>query len=99
MTPLKQVALIILDGWGYSSETKYNAIAKANPEFFNHMMEAYPHAFFEASGESVGLLKGVIGTSEIGHLTLGAGKILDTDIVKIYKAIENNTLKHNKTIT
>jgi len=98
MTPLKQIVLIILDGWGYSENTQYNAIAKANPEYFNHLWADYPHALFDASGTSVGLLEGVIGTSEIGHLTIGAGKIIDTDIVRIYKEINNDTLGQNEVL-
>ena len=55
MTPLKQVALIILDGWGYTKETKHNAIYEADPQYFNSLWNDYPHTLFQASGESVGL--------------------------------------------
>lgn len=93
MNTAQQVLLIILDGWGYREETKHNAIAQANPEYMNHLWEKYPHTLFDASGEAVGLPKGTIGTSEIGHLTIGSGRIIYTDIVRVYKAIKENTLK------
>ncbi len=86
---------MILDGWGYSEKTEYNAIYQAHPEYFNYLWSHYPHTLVPASGEAVGLPKGIIGTSEIGHSIIGAGKILDTDIVRINKAIGNNTLKDN----
>ena len=89
---------MILDGWGYSEKHKYNAIYQAHPEYFNYLWNHYPHTLIPASGEAVGLPKGIIGTSEIGHSIIGAGKILDTDIVRINKAIENNSLKDNKTL-
>lgn len=95
MTPLKQLALIILDGWGYSTETKYNAIAQANPEYFNHLWETYPHTLFEASGTAVGLLPGIIGTSEIGHMSIGAGRVIDTDVVRVFKAIQSGEFNSN----
>jgi 2,3-bisphosphoglycerate-independent phosphoglycerate mutase len=94
----QQVALLILDGWGYTENTKYNAIYEANPQYFNHLWSTYPHTLFEASGEVVGLPKGTIGTSEIGHTILGAGSVIDTDLVRINKAITNDTLKDSPAI-
>jgi 2,3-bisphosphoglycerate-independent phosphoglycerate mutase len=94
----KQVLLIVLDGWGYREEQKFNAIKTANPKYMNSLWQEYPHALFDASGEAVGLPKGTIGTSEIGHLTIGSGRIIYTDIVKVYKAIEDDTLKDNKAL-
>jgi len=98
MTPLKQVALIILDGWGYTKETKHNAIYEADPQYFNSLWNDYPHTLFQASGESVGLPEGIIGTSEIGHTIIGSGQIIDTDIVSIFKSIKNNELKDRPVI-
>lgn len=91
----KQIALIILDGWGYSEDTKYNAIAKASPEYFNHLWTTYPHALLPASGEAVGLPVANIGTSEIGHSIIGAGKILYSDMMRINKAVVDNSLTTN----
>ncbi len=89
---------MILDGWGYSEQTEYNAIYQSHPEYFNYLWSHYPHTLVPASGEAVGLPKGIIGTSEIGHSIIGAGKILDTDIVRINKSITNNTLKDNSVL-
>lgn len=97
MTANKQILLLVLDGWGYRENTQNNAIAEANPEFMNAAWKNYPHALLDASGEAVGLPKGTIGTSEIGHLTIGSGRIIYTDLVKVFKAIEENTLKDNQT--
>lgn len=83
----KQIALIVLDGWGYRAETKDNAIAEANKPNFDHIWNTYPHTFLEASGPSLGLPEGQIGNSEIGHMTIGAGRIIDEDLVRINKSI------------
>lgn len=84
----KQICLIILDGWGYSENTSHNAIASANTPNFNSYWNTYPHTLLEASGFAVGLPEGQMGNSEIGHTTIGAGKAMDTDLVRIKKAIE-----------
>lgn len=87
----KQVALIILDGWGYREEEAHNAVAAAQTPHFDRYWSMYPHTLLEASGEAVGLPEGQVGNSEIGHMTIGAGRTLDTDLVRIGKAIKNNT--------
>jgi 2,3-bisphosphoglycerate-independent phosphoglycerate mutase len=84
----KQVALIVLDGWGYREEKEHNAIAQAKTPFFDYLWNKYPHTLLEASGESVGLPAGQMGNSEIGHMTIGAGKVIYTDLVRISKAAE-----------
>lgn len=91
----KQTALIILDGWGYSEKTEHNAIAKANTPFFDELWAKYPHSFLQASGEYVGLPEGQIGNSEIGHTTIGAGKVIDTDLVRINKAVDSGEFDEN----
>ncbi len=83
----KQTALIILDGWGYREETENNAVAAASTPFFDSLWQKYPHSFLKAGEEAVGLPKGQVGNSEIGHMTIGAGKVIDTDLVRIEKAI------------
>lgn len=83
----KQVALIVLDGWGYRPDTKDNAIAEARTPFFDALWNEYPHATLDASEENVGLPKGQIGNSEVGHMTIGAGTVIDTDLVRITKAM------------
>ncbi len=95
---LQQIVLMILDGWGYREETKYNAIATACPSYFNSLWSTYPHTLLPASGEAVGLPKGIIGTSEIGHSIIGAGRIIDTDLVRINKSISSNTLEQNQAL-
>jgi len=84
----KQVCLIVLDGWGYREDPTHNAIAAAKTPNFNSYWQKYPHTLLEASGLAVGLPEGQMGNSEIGHTTIGAGKAIDTDLVRIKKAIE-----------
>lgn len=96
MNQVKQVLLIILDGWGVRSDNKYNAISAANPEYMNYLWNNFPHTTLPASGEAVGLPEGTIGTSEIGHLTIGSGRIIYTDIVRINKDIKDDKLKNNE---
>ena len=83
----KQIALIVLDGWGYRPDTKDNAVAEARTPFFDALWNEYPHTTLDASEENVGLPKGQIGNSEVGHMTIGAGKVIDTDLVRITKAM------------
>ncbi|MDQ5957918.1 MAG: 2,3-bisphosphoglycerate-independent phosphoglycerate mutase, partial [Patescibacteria group bacterium] len=85
----KQAVLIVLDGWGYREEVEHNAVAVAKTPVFDKLWAEYPHTLLEASGLAVGLPEGQMGNSEIGHTTIGAGKIIDTDLVRIEKAIKN----------
>src|SRR5579864_4457931 len=91
----KKVALIILDGWGLGEETKANAIANSKTPCMDSLYKNYPHSKLFPSGENVGLPKGQMGNSEVGHLNIGAGRIVYQDLVRITKAIENGELKHN----
>lgn len=91
----RQTALIILDGWGYRKELKDNAIATANTPFFDKMWAEYPHSLLKASGLAVGLPEGQMGNSEVGHMTIGAGFPIDTDLVRITKDITNGTFGKN----
>ena len=72
----KKVALMILDGLGYGKHDKSNAVEAANTPFLDHLLEAYPNSSLEASGEAVGLPAGQMGNSEVGHMNLGAGRIV-----------------------
>ena len=92
----KQTALIILDGWGHSTNLENNAVAQANTPFFDSLMQNYPHTFLQASGEYVGLPEGQVGNSEIGHTTIGAGKIIDTDLVRIHKSARDGDFQNNE---
>jgi len=91
----RQVGLIILDGWGYREDPTHNAIASAKTPFFDSLWQNYPHTLLQASGLAVGLPEGQMGNSEVGHTTIGAGKIVDTDLVRIQKAIESNQFVSN----
>jgi 2,3-bisphosphoglycerate-independent phosphoglycerate mutase len=88
-----QIALIVLDGWGYREDPTHNAIAVAKTPHFNSLWKQFPHTLLEASGLAVGLPHGQMGNSEIGHTTIGAGKIIDTDLVRIGKSIDNDEFK------
>ncbi|WP_457567234.1 2,3-bisphosphoglycerate-independent phosphoglycerate mutase [Desulfurobacterium sp.] len=94
----KFVTLIILDGFGYSPEKEGNAIAQANTPFWDYLWSTYPKALLVASGEAVGLPDGQMGNSEVGHMNIGAGRIVYQDIVRITKAIENKTFFKNETL-
>ncbi|HZH33454.1 MAG TPA: 2,3-bisphosphoglycerate-independent phosphoglycerate mutase, partial [Pyrinomonadaceae bacterium] len=84
----KPLALIIIDGWGYSPEKEGNAIALAQTPFYDEILEKYPQTLLEASGSRVGLPAGVMGNSEVGHLNLGAGRVIRMDVSRIDYAIE-----------
>lgn len=88
----KKVILMILDGWGLGTNPKVSAIAAANTPFVDSLFLKYPHSKLEASGLAVGLPAGQMGNSEVGHMNIGAGRIVYQDLVKINLAVENNTL-------
>ena len=87
---------MILDGWGIAKNKSVSAIDKANTPFMDAVLQKYPHSKLEASGLAVGLPAGQMGNSEVGHMNIGAGRIVYQDLVKINKAVEENTLKDNK---
>ncbi len=91
----KQIALIVLDGWGYREDIKDNAIAAAHKPNFDSLWEKYPHTTLDASGLAVGLPEGQMGNSEVGHMTIGAGRPLDQDLVRIDKSIAMGEFKEN----
>lgn len=95
MKRYKQIVLVILDGWGYREEIEHNAISKAKTPVFDNLWNKYPHSLLEASGLAVGLPEGQIGNSEVGHSTIGAGKPLDTDLVRIAKSINTGEFDKN----
>ncbi len=91
----RQVILVILDGWGHREEKTHNAVAHASKPCFDYLWRNYPHALLEASGEAIGLPPGQIGTSEHGHLTIGAGRTIDSDLVRITKAFKSGAAENN----
>lgn len=91
----KKVILMILDGWGKSPDPKVSAIDNANIPFINSLYTKYPSAQLRTDGLNVGLPEGQMGNSEVGHMNLGAGRIVYQDLVKINLAVQNKTL-HNE---
>jgi 2,3-bisphosphoglycerate-independent phosphoglycerate mutase len=91
----KRVVLLVLDGWGINMSRDGNAIASAKTPVYTRMMNICPHAVLQASGEAVGLPDGQMGNSEVGHLNLGAGRIVYQDSTRISKAIRDGEFFHN----
>lgn len=89
------ILLLILDGWGYRQNSQHNAIALAETPHWDHLIKTCPHTLLQASGPFVGLPEGQMGNSEVGHLTIGAGRILYQDLTRINKAIENGDFFQN----
>ncbi|MEQ8532684.1 MAG: 2,3-bisphosphoglycerate-independent phosphoglycerate mutase [Imperialibacter sp.] len=92
----KKVILMILDGWGIASNPKVSAVDAANTPFVDSLYKKYPHSKLQASGLLVGLPDGQMGNSEVGHMNLGAGRVVYQDLVKLNKAVEENTLGDNE---
>ena len=92
----KKVILMILDGWGKSPDPKVSAIDNANVPFINSLYTKYPNASLRTDGLNVGLPEGQMGNSEVGHMNLGAGRIVYQDLVKINLAVQNKTLAQEK---
>ena len=92
----KKVILMILDGWGITQKPEVSAIYNAKTPFINSLYDVYPHSELRTDGEHVGLPKGQMGNSEVGHVNLGAGRIVYQNLAKINKAIEEDTLAKEK---
>ena len=95
MTRPKPVVLIILDGWGVNPRHEGNALAQARLPFYRSILDRYPHTTLNASGEAVGLPDAQMGNSEVGHLNIGAGRIVYQDFTRINKAIEEGAFFSN----
>mgnify|MGYP001617655799 CR=1 FL=1 len=91
----KKVMLMILDGWGIAKNTKVSAVDHAKTPYINSLYSRYPHSKLEASGLAVGLPEGQMGNSEVGHMNIGAGRIVYQDLVRINKAVEEKELDKN----
>ena len=89
----KPIVLTVLDGWGYRAETKGNAIALARKPTYDELLKKFPNTLIHTSGPYVGLPEGQMGNSEVGHLNIGAGRIVHMDITRIDLLIANNQLK------
>lgn len=86
---MRKLALIILDGWGLGEKRDNNAIHKANTPYFDSLWSSFPHTKLQASGEYVGLPEGQIGGSEVGHMTIGAGRVIYQELARINKAMSD----------
>lgn len=95
---MKKVLLTIIDGFGYREEEKGNAVIAANPKNIISLWNKYPHTTLEASGEAVGLPKGQMGNSEVGHLNIGAGRLVDQPLMQINHAIEDGSFFKNEVL-
>ena len=90
-----KVILIIMDGWGLSGDVNASAILNANTPFFDNALKKYPNSKVSASGKDVGLPEGQMGNSEVGHMNIGAGRIVNQDLIRINDSLSNNGLKTN----
>ena len=92
----KKVVLVITDGIGYSSKKDFNAFYNAKTPTYNYLFENVPFGMVHTYGLSVGLPKGQMGNSEVGHMTIGSGRVVYQDLVKISKSISEGSIKENK---
>jgi 2,3-bisphosphoglycerate-independent phosphoglycerate mutase len=88
----KQVLLVILDGWGIPIDPSVSAVDAARTPFFHSLLQRFPHSTLEASGEAVGLPEGQMGNSEVGHMNIGAGRIVDQELVRVTRAVREGTI-------
>jgi len=95
----KPIALIVLDGWGYSENSQYNAIANAKIPTWDHLWDRFPHTLIKGSGTEVGLPSGQMGNSEVGHLNLGAGRVVYQEFTRVSRAIRTGSFFTNQTLT
>ncbi len=95
----RPVALVVIDGFGISQDEFGNAVKVAKMPYFNKLLKNYPHSMLNASGEDVGLKDGQMGNSEVGHLNIGAGRIVSQDLTRIDKSIEDGSFFENPAIS
>ncbi|MEA5616549.1 2,3-bisphosphoglycerate-independent phosphoglycerate mutase [Cronbergia sp. UHCC 0137] len=93
--PVAPVVLVILDGWGYCESKRGNAIAAAKTPIMESLWAAYPHTLIRTSGKAVGLPEGQMGNSEVGHLNIGAGRVVPQELVRISDAVEDGSIALN----
>src|ERR1051325_4652275 len=91
----KPIVLTVLDGWGYRAETKGNAIALARKPHYDRLIKDFPNTLIQTSGPAVGLPEGQMGNSEVGHLNIGAGRVLLMDAMRIDLMIESGEFFRN----
>jgi 2,3-bisphosphoglycerate-independent phosphoglycerate mutase len=96
---LKLVCLVVLDGWGIAPPGPGNAVDLAETPVFDSLWARYPHGTLDASGEAVGLPAGQMGNSEVGHLTIGSGRILFQDLARVNRAVADGSFARNEALT
>ncbi|BAZ89517.1 2,3-bisphosphoglycerate-independent phosphoglycerate mutase [Raphidiopsis curvata NIES-932] len=96
--PVSPVVLVILDGWGYCEDKRGNAIAAAKTPIMDGLWAGYPHTLIRTSGKAVGLPEGQMGNSEVGHLNIGAGRVVPQELVRISDAVEDGSLATNSAL-
>ncbi len=94
-TQIKKTALVILDGWGIGNRSESDAIYRAQPDFYNKLLKEYPHSTLTTHGNAVGLPEGQMGNSEVGHINLGAGRVVWQMLEKINRAFKKGALEDN----
>ena len=92
----KKTALIILDGWGIGTKDESDGVHLAKTPFFDHLMKNHPNAQLKTFGKEVGLPNGQMGNSEVGHLNIGAGRVVYQDLLRINNAIKDGSFFKNK---
>ncbi len=92
----RPIMLLILDGWGFADPGPGNAITQASPKNFNEFWFSYPHTLLVASGQAVGLPDGIFGNSEVGHINLGAGRVVFQDLLRLNNAIADGSFFQNE---
>ncbi len=93
------MVLIVLDGWGYSEDTTSNAISAAHKPVWDKLWQDYPHTLIRTSGAAVGLPADQMGNSEVGHLNLGAGRVVYQEITRVSRSIKTGSFFTNHTLT
>ena len=95
---MSKALLMILDGWGIGNKSKADVISVTPTPHWDALLAKYPHSQLQASGENVGLPDGQMGNSEVGHLNIGAGRVVYQDLVKINRSIRDNSIMQNPEI-
>ncbi len=94
----KKTILVILDGWGFGNKSKADVISQVDTPYWDSLLEKYPYSQLQASGGNVGLPDGQMGNSEVGHLNIGAGRVVYQDLVKINRACQDGSISQNKVL-
>ena len=99
MQKRRPVMLVVLDGWGWREEAADNAVRQARTPTFDHLWASCPHAFLRTSGKDVGLPEGQMGNSEVGHLNIGAGRLVVQDLPRVDVAIASGEIERAPALT